>query len=884
MRLLKRLAHILNRGQRDAELREEMQFHLAMKQRELERVGFSPEQARDAARRSLGNVTVNREAAHGVWVPPDVESVWRDVPYAIRSLRRSPSFTIAAVLALGLGVGSAAAVFSMLDGVVLRPLPYRQPDRLVMLSETNPGKNLEHEGLSPVNFIDYRNLDRVFADVAGWWVPQIALTDPAQDPIRVPTVETSRNLFKLLGVAPQIGPSFTGDSALGVNGNLEAVISDRLWHNRYNADRAIIGKFVRLNGSDHLVVGVMPPAFDFPNGTDIWEGLNWPFAQHSRAAHFVGAVGRLRANVSPETANRELGAVSTRLAREFPATNTGWGVRAVRLDREIVGVFRPALFALLGASALLLLIACLNVANLLLARATARRREVAVRAAIGASRGRLVRLFFTESLVLAAMGALFGLVVAVASIRALVAWSPIEIPRAAEIHLSPAVLAFAVVVAVLTAIVFGLAPALTMSRANLNDALSEGAKGSSGGGRGSMRGALVVAEVSLAVMLLCSAALLIRSVGRLLNESTGVDVTSVVTATVQLPDASYRDWSRVVQFYDALGAALGRRAEVSAVGASNRLPLDPGWRLPYGLPGVASVSREDAAGAQIVSVDDGYFAALHAPLVSGRGFDTRDDSAGRPVVIVNEALARQAWPGEQAVGKQLLLAVHNIGPLGRRLTTDTPQVVVGVVRDIKNTSLRESAEPAIYFSQRQFPFRTMQLVVRARSADVAGVSSAVREELRRLEPGLPAPEIKPLERVLQSSVDPSRFVMLLMSVFATLALTIAAVGIYGILSYTVSRRRREIGIRLALGATPSTIRVMVVRQGVTMALAGCVVGVLAAQLGAGLLSKFMYGTRPSDPLTLGAVVVAVVAVALIACAVPGWRASGEDPTRALRAE
>jgi putative ABC transport system permease protein len=436
---------------------------------------------------------------------------------------------------------------------------------------------------------------------------------------------------------------------------------------------------------------------------------------------------------------------------------------------------------------------------------------------------------------------------------------------------------------VLTAIVFGLAPALTMSRANLNDALSEGAKGSSGGGGTSMRGVLVVAEVSLAVMLLCGAALVIRSVSRLLSESTGVDANSVVTATVQLPDAGYRDWQRVVHFYDALGTALRRSPDVISVGATDRLPLDPGWRLPYGLPGVAAVSREDAAGAQIISVDDGYFAALRAPIVSGRNFDARDDSAGRAVVIVNETLARQAWPGEQAVGKQLLLAVRNIGPLGTRLTADTPQVVIGVVRDIKNTSLREAAEPAIYFSQRQFPFRTMQLVVRTRG-NLASVSAAVRGELRRLEPGLPAPDIRPLERVLEASIDPSRFVMLLMSVFATLALTIAAVGIYGILSYTVSRRRREIGIRLALGATPGTIRAMVVRQGIVMALAGCVLGVLAAQLGAGLLSKFMYATRATDPLTLSAVVAAVIVVALVACAVPGWRASSEDPTRALRAE
>ena len=882
MRFLRRVIHIVNRHLRDAELKEEMEFHRAMKQSELEAAGFSREQARDAARRSLGNVTVNREAAHAVWVPPDVESLWRDIPYAMRSLRRSPSFTIAAVLALGLGIGSATAVFSMLDGVVLRPLPYREPERLVMLSETNPGKNLEHEGLSPVNFIDYRNLGSVFQDIAGWWVPQVALTDPAQDPIRVPTVETSRNLFRLLGVTPQFGPSFTGDSALDVHMNLEAVISDHLWRTRYHADRSIIGKFVRLNGADHVVVGVMPPGFDFPNGTDLWEGLTWQFAQHSRTAHFLGAVGRLQPGVTPGIANRELASLTRRLDREYPATNAGWGVRAVRMDREVAGVFRPALIALLAAAALLLLIACLNVANLLLARATARRREVAVRAAIGASRGRLVRLFFTESLLLAIMGAVLGVGVAAVSVRALLAWSPIQIPRADDIHISPMVLAFTTLVTLVTAVVFGLAPALMTSRANLNDALSEGAKGSARGGA-SMRGALVVAEVSLAVMLLCGAALLIRSVGRLLRESTGVDPTSVVTATVQLPDVAYRDWGRVIRFYDELGAALRRRPDVIGVGTTDRLPLDPGWRLPYGLPGVAAVSREDAAGAQIISVDDGYFAAMRAPLVSGRNFDVHDDSAGRPVVIVNQELARRAWPGESAVGKRLLMAVHYIGPLGERLTKDTAQVVVGVVSDIKNTSLRDRAEPAIYFTQRQFPFRTMHLVVRARG-DIAPLQSAIRDELHRLEPNLPAPEVKTLERVLRSSIDPSRFVMLLMAAFAALALTIAAVGIYGILSYTVSRRRLEIGIRLALGAQPASIRRMVVRQGLTMAIAGCVVGVVVAQAGAGLLNRFLYETQPSDPLTLTAVVAAVLGVALAACAVPGWRASGEDPTRALRGE
>lgn len=881
MRLFRRIAHLLNRRRRDAELREEMQFHLAMKQRELEAAGLSPADARDASRRALGNVTYQREASHAEWVAPDIESLWQDVPYALRGLRRTPSFTIAAVLALGLGIGSSVAVFSLLDGVVLRPLPYRDPQRIVRLVETNPAKNLDHEGLSPVNFIDYRGLTGVFEDMAGWWTPQVVLTDRASDPIPVTTVEASRNLFRLLGVAPAIGPSFTGDTALSVNGNLEAVISDRLWRSRFNADPAIIGSSIRLNGTDHLVVGVMPSGFTFPDQTDVWEGLNWDFRQHSRAAHFVGGVARLRPGMTSDAANHELASLTSRLAREYPGTNSGWGVRAVRLDREVAGVFRPALYALLAASALLLLIACLNVANLLLARATARRREVALRAAIGASRARLVRLFFTESLVLAGLGAILGLAIAVTSVRAFLTWSPIRIPRAGDVGVNASVLVFAMVVALVTAVVFGLAPALTTSRADLNAALKEGGRGASAG-RGAMRDALVVAEVSLAVMLLCGAALLVRSVDRLASQSTGVDASSVITATVQLPDAAYRDWARVSRFYSSLGTALRRHPDIVQAGAADRLPLDPGWRIPYGVPGASASTPDKLPEAQTVSVDDGYFAALRVPIVRGRNFDARDDSAGQGVVVINETLARHLWPTENPIGKQLQIHVHNIGPLGTRLTSDTAEVVIGVVRDIKNTSLRDAAEPAVYFSQRQFPFRAMELVVRGRRG-MAPLRSALREELQRLDPGLPMPEVKPLARVLQSGVDPSRFVMLLMSVFATLALTIAAVGIYGILSYTVSRRRLEIGIRLALGAEPRRIRRMVVRQGMMMAAVGCVLGVAGAQVASRLLTRFLYETRPSDPSTLALVVSAVFGVVLVACAVPGWRASTEDPTTALRA-
>jgi putative ABC transport system permease protein len=592
-------------------------------------------------------------------------------------------------------------------------------------------------------------------------------------------------------------------------------------------------------------------------------------------------IGRLRPGVTTATANREIGGLTNRLAVEFKNTNGGWGAYSLGLDREIVGAFRPGLFALLAASSLLLVIACLNVANLLLARATARRREVAVRAAIGASRGRLLRLFLTESVVLAVMGAALGLGVAALSVKGLLAWSPIQIPRAEAIGVNATVWAFATVIALTTAIVFGLAPALLMSRADLNDALKEGTKGSVGRGR-SMRSALVVAEISLAVVLLCGSALLIRSVSRLLHESTGVDPQGVVTATVQLP-GGYREWGRVARFYTALGDALRARPEIIAAGLSNFLPLEVGWRVPFGAVGWAPNSTGDQPEVQIHSVDEGFFSTLRTPILRGRALEASDDSAARPVVVINEALAKLLWPREDAVGKQMLIPARGIGPLGRRLTNDTAHLVVGVVRDVKNTSLKDAAEPAAYYSQRQFPFHAMQLVLRGRG-DVSTLRTILRDEMRRLDPGLPVSDLEPLERVLHASVDPSRFVMLLMTVFAGVALTIAAVGIYGILSYGVSRRRREIGIRLALGAEPGAIRRMIVREGLWLAVVGCTIGVLVAQGAARALEKFMYGVRPSDPLTIGAVVAAVTVVALGACLIPGARAAGEDPTGALRAE
>ncbi|HEY9226102.1 MAG TPA: ABC transporter permease, partial [Gemmatimonadaceae bacterium] len=809
---------------------------------------------------------------------PFMTTLLNDLRFALRTLRRSPSFTIAAILALGLGTGSTAGVYSLLRGVVLRPLPYENPDRLVMLWDGNAAKALTHEPISPVTFHDYRGLTTVFQDAAAWWRPQINLTDEGRETIRVNAIEVTENLFSVLGVRPMIGQDFPIHPNLYGQEGL-AMISHRLWQSRFNGDRAVVGKVLHLNGFDYTVAGVMPPGFSYPGDTDLWQQLRWDLHNHSRGAHFVESVARLRPGVTIETAQRELNALTTRLGTEFARTNKGWSVRAISLDREVAGAFRPGLFALLGASALLLLIACINVANLLLARAVARRREVALRSAIGASRPRLMRLFLTESLVLAALGAVLGLGIAVASVKGLLAWTPIRIPRAETVGVDFSVLIFSTGVAVVTAVAFGLVPAVLMSRSELQDALKDGTKGTGTRGR-RLRSGLVVVEVAMAVMLLCGAGLLIRSVAKLLDVNAGLDPTSSVAIDLQLPDAGYRDWPRVDQFYTSLATSLRANPEIVGVGAANFLPLETGWRIPYQ---VFEAPQAEPPLAQFHIADEGYFATLRVTLLSGRFFTAQDNATSVPVVVVNETMAKQRFGDANPIGKRISTNVRGIGPLSRRLVQGDEHEIIGVVSDIKNTSLRTAAEPAIYFAERQFPSRKMYVVVRGRG-EPARLATLVRQEMQRIDPSVAMGSVKPMDRVLAESVDPPRLVMLLMSVFAAIALTLAGVGIYGILTFMVGHRRREIGIRLAVGAEPSAMLRMIVREGVALALVGCVIGVVGAIVAGRSLAGFLFSVEVWDPATFGGVLTVVLLVATAACVVPGRRAAAEDPVSALRAD
>jgi len=812
-----------------------------------------------------------------------MDTFLQDLRFGLRQLRRTPGFTLAAVIALALGIGATTAVFTLLDRVVLRPLPYPDADRLLMTWETNDAKNLAHERLSPVNFMDYRALSQVFDDAAAWWYPQLNLTEPGRDPMRVNAVEASANFFSVVGVRPALGSGFV--PAPLFSRDLVVVISHRLWRQRFDGAPSIVGRIVTLNGQAFTVAGVMPAGFSYPNDTDVWQRLTWPLEQHSRGAHFMESLFRLRRGATVDQANAELRALTTRLGREFAATNIGWHARAVPLAHEVEGYFRPALFALFGAATLLLAITCTNVASLLLARATVREREVAIRAAIGAGRGRLVRQFLTESFVLAGVGTACGAVVAVAAVRLMVLASPVQLPRTdAGIGVDGRVLAFACVVAVVTAIAFGVVPAIFMARGDIQRPLNDAGRGGSGGAsRHRARSVLVVAEIGLAVMLLVGAALLGRAFQRLLQQDPGFHPAQTVSVSLELP-YSYTDFRKIADFYDRLLTSIRARREVASAGVTTFLPLDAGWRLPFLVNGRPRPADTDVPQAQQHVVDEDYFRAIGVPLVKGRFFDARDTADAPGAVIVNDAFARREWPNEDPLTHSLTTFVRFVGPMGSMLMPPrTNFQVVGVVADVKNQSLLREAEPAIFFSFRQFSFRELHIVVRG-TGDASQLVAAVRASVQQMDPNLPLGPARTLQQVVGDATDRPRALMLLMGVFAALALVLSALGIYSVLSYSVNQRRQELSVRMALGAQRGDVLWLVVKQGLWFAAIGGAAGAFGALAVGRALSSLLYGVSSGDAAAFSVAITLAVVTALAACFLPARRAAALDPLAGLRAE
>jgi predicted permease len=627
----------------------------------------------------------------------------------------------------------------------------------------------------------------------------------------------------------------------------------------------------------------MPQGFAYPNDTDVWHRITWDISQHSRGAHFMESIVRLKPGVTVEAANNELRALTRRLGKEYPSTNGDYTARAIPLATEIVGVFRPALFALFGAAAFLLVITCTNVASLLLARATVREREVAVRAAIGASRGRLIRQFLTESVLLAVMGTALGVAVAVGSVKALVAATPVELPRLAGVGLDARMLAFAVTLALLTAIAFGVVPAMLMARGDMQRPLKESGRGGDGGGaRRKARSTLVVAEIGLAVMLLVGAALLARSFQRLVQQDPGFKATRAVTAKVELP-YSYSDFTKIADFYDRLLTSVRAQPGVSIAGASNFMPLEAAWRGPFFIQGRPRPRSGDESQAQHQTIDDDYFRALGVPLVKGRFFTPNDNAEAPGVVLVNDALARRQWPNEDPIGQTLISPITVIGPMGRSLMKRPLFQVVGVVASMKNSTLVRDAEPAIYFSFRQFPFRGLNLVVQG-PGDSAALIGALRLSVQRLDPNLPLASARTVDRIVGEATDTPRALMLLMGIFAALALVLSALGIYSVLSYSVNQRRQELSVRMALGAQPSDVLWLVVRQGVWLALIGGGAGAIGALAVGRAMSSLLYGVSSGDTAAFAVAIAVALVTALAACLLPARRAAALDPLAGLRAD
>ena len=816
---------------------------------------------------------------------------------ALRQFRQHPTFALVTVLVLGLGTGAATTVFSIVDAVVLRPLPYDDPARLVTLWDTNHEKGLSHDPISPVNFMDYRELP-VFDDAAAWWRPGVNLTDPGLDPVRVNTIEVSANLFEVLGVKPAAGPGFPENGPFFERSDLIAVISDRLWRNRYGANPSVIGGPINLNGTAYTLVGVMAPGFHYPDDVDVWQRLRWDLRQHSRAAHFMEAVARLSPGTTFDQAQAASQALALRLQQEFPNTNRAWASTLVPLLDQQLGYYRPALMVLFGAVGLLLVIGCLNVASLMLTRALSREREIAVRVAMGASPRHLLTQLLSESFVLSLAGAAAGTLAASVSLPFILRVTPVDIPRLDGAALDLRALGVSLAIVAATTVIFGLVPAMLLLRRQLTTGLRIGERGSSRGAR-RVYSVLVGGEVALACALLVSSALLVRTVARMTHTPTGVDADSVLTTTVQLAQGAYPGWAAVALTHAAILDQIRQQPGVVSAGSGNFLPLEVGWRVPFRIEGEPPPGRpEDAPQAQYHSVSDGYFEALGVAMLQGRAFAATDTVDSAAVAVVNETFARRFLGERTAASRVLLINASGIGPLGSNLKRARPAPapgqpplpplppsrfeIVGVVKDIRNVPLGQSVEPAVYFTTRQFPFREQTIAVRAN--DPAMAMAAVRTALKNAAPSVPMSKAQTWGDRFAAGTAQSRLLMTVLVFFGALAALLAAVGVYGLFSWSVALRTRELAIRVTLGARPIAVGRIVLRQSVALVGIGLIAGLALVRVVETSLTRVLYEVTPGDPGSTAVASALLLAAALLASVPPAIRAMRVDPAVGLRAD
>jgi predicted permease len=864
------------------DIEEELRIHVEMEtERNIER-GMPPDEAQAAARKSFGQLSRNTELSYDIRGGGWLETFWQDLRYGARMLRKQPGFSLIAVLTLALGIGANTAIFSVVNAVLVKPLLYPHSDLVVQIWQTNPRANRWGEWISYPAFVDYRRQNRVFEDIGAYrtWLWNITGGD---HPEVLRGARVTSNLFSVLSVQPMLGRSFLPEEEQPGR-NQVVILSYGFWQRRFGSDPALVGKTVTIDGLNHTVVGVMPPGFDLPYNvssavfaSDAWIPPGDDPELEDRGSPNYRVLARLKPGITIQQAQANIEAIALGLAEQYPE-NREMSATVVGLQQNLVKEARPTLLLLLGAVGFVLLIACANVANLQLTRTTARQKEAAIRLALGASRLQLIRQLLTESMLLALLGGAAGLLLAVWGVEFLVRLGP-DIPRLQDTSIDPRVISFTLVLSLATGVIFGMAPAFQGSRIDLNETLKEsGIRAPAGSGRGRTRSLLVIAEMALALMLLISAGLFIQSFMRLQKVDPGFNPHGVLTAYIMLPSSKYTEPRRQAAFFKEVINRIEALPGVEAVGGASSMPLtgtnDAGYFRIEGIP-------ERRAGDPLIEAEQpkitpGYIRAMEIPVLMGRSFNWADNENSPQVAVVSEALVQLYWPNEDPIGKRLSINNDSDGkPVWRQ--------IVGVVKDVKHDGLAKQPRPVIFSPLLQYPVPYTILAIRTHT-DPSSLSPAIRRAVTAVDSEQPIFRINTMERFISDSVSDSRFQTQLLTVFAAVALALAAVGIYGVVGYSVNQRTHEIGIRLALGARQRDVLKMVVKQGMELATTGVVIGLAGAFALTRLMKDFLFGVNASDPLTFGVIALILTLIALLACYFPARRATKVDPLVALRYE